>query len=220
MFTGKFEGNWHDRPVKSGVATDSYRDNYDAIFGKKDKESDSKPNTTQSILDENLEAIEATGDAEAIKFALQNCMRFTDKQLFAQAVFEALKPVLDRQFLEIDSFNPSPDKRVVVNESLSYDIQGDSLRIHIFTGGLGNLSRYVEGLDVVAEVLEQHPEVTTVDAISWIVVKHPDILERKLGFTVQREADKKPTAKIVDGEEIGYAYMDREDFLTKYLKKK
>ena len=174
----------------------------------------------QSILDENLEAIEATGDAEAIKFALQNCMRFTDKQLFAQAVFEALKPVLDRQFLEIDSFNPSPDKRVVVNESLSYDIQGDSLRIHIFTGGLGNLSRYVEGLDVVAEVLEQHPEVTTVDAISWIVVKHPDILERKLGFTVQREADKKPTAKIVDGEEIGYAYMDREDFLTKYLKKK
>lgn len=175
----------------------------------------------QSIINENLEVIGAIENSEAIKSALRECIQFTDKQLFADAVFEVLKPVLDMQFAKIaeEPIN-HPDQRVVVNESLSYDIHGDSLKIHVFTGGLGSLTRYIDGLSTVAEALEQHPEVTTVDAISWIVVKHPDILERKLGFTVQREVDGKPTARTVDNEEIGYAFMTREDFLSKYLKKK
>lgn len=172
-------------------------------------------------IPENRRLIEATGRADAIRKQLLACATITDKDAFAEAVFQAMLPAIDILYTNPDTF-PQPDRgRVSVNEMLEYNIQGNSLRIHIFTGGAGDLRLYLEGLSTVAEVVSKNPEIKTIDAISWIVLKDQRIIERKLGFTIRRGVDGKPVVvDTVEGQDYGHASMTREDFIAKYLKKK
>jgi hypothetical protein len=176
------------------------------------------PERIAALIAENQEEIEVLENAEEIKSQLEVCLSLDDRDQYVEAVFQVLKPVLDKIFDTHQQVVIShPEERVLVaNELLTYDIKGDKLFIHVFSGGLdGKIGRYAEGLATVATTLETHQEVKMVEAWSWIVVQHPKILER-LGFTVEKDGEGRP---IVFGDQQGHASMSREDFLMKYLKK-
>ena len=170
-------------------------------------------------IPENQVVMEATGQSGIIRDQLLACAAITDKDAFAEAVFQAMRPVIDRLYADQGTLSQADTKRVYVNEMLNYDIQGDSLRIHIFTGGTGDVRRYLEGLSMVAQAVSENPNIKTIDAISWIVLKDKRVTERILGFTIQKDADGKPiVVETIEGQDYGHASMTREDFLSKYLK--
>ncbi len=172
-------------------------------------------------IPENQAVMEATGQAGIIRERLLACAAITDKDAFAEAVFQAMLPAINKLYTDRDAFPQTDQKQIYVNEMLNYDIQGDSLRIHIFTGGTGDLQRYLEGLSTVAQIVLENPDIKTVDAISWIVLRDKRIVERVLGFTIQRDADGEPiVVETREGQKFGHASITREDFIAKYLKKK
>jgi hypothetical protein len=171
------------------------------------------------FISENGDMFKDTENGDSMKVQLQQCGDIKDKRLFVETVFEILKPAYDHMFDALEGFTALEIKeRVQVNEFLSYDIQENKLNVHVFSGGLeGSFAKYAEGLCEVARVIEQHKEVESVEAVSWIVVKHPKILER-LGFTIEKEDNGQPKVETSNGEVTGHASMTREDFLKKYLK--
>lgn len=171
------------------------------------------------IIDGNREIIETLDNAEILKSKLASCVRFEKREQFIEAAFEILRPVADKIFENQQAaFAANPDAKVfVANEMLTYDVKGNKLFIHVFSGDRdGTINKYAQGLKKVAEALESYPQVETVEAWSWIVARHPKILER-LGFIIEKDSEGKP---VVFDNEQGHASIAREDFVSKYLPKK
>ena len=177
----------------------------------------------EEIIAENGEEIDASENAAEIVGALRGLASQNEKGSFVDAVVDVLKPIIDRGFeLKQQEFEADPEERVyVANELLKYTIRSDKMTIHVLSGELATgVKKYIEGLSIVAEVLDQHPEVALIEAKSFIVLEHPRILE-SLGFTVDRDAEGRIMVEVTgEGKKRGRATMARENFLAKYLLKK
>ncbi len=102
---------------------------------------------------------------------------------------------------------------VEVNRVLNYDIHGQKLHIHIPLTLIENPMElrklFMEGLKKLSTEIKENPElkdITTIHGKSWIIYKHPKLLEAA-GFTI---ISRDETA----GQ--GVAEMSREDFIKRY----
>lgn len=164
---------------------------------------------------ERIEAFK-TGIAGVLKYlensddiieALEKCEHIEDRKKFVEAVFEAVKPVIDFKITSPEAFlSDGEDARafIEINELLSYELRDDFIFIHLLPEervGKG-LTKFKEGLSILAEIVDKHQEIETIRAeSSWIIKRHPAIIE-KFGFTI-------------DGKEN--AHMERAYFLKRYL---
>lgn len=118
-------------------------------------------------------------------------------------------------FVRVSNFTP-------LNQLLSYGRHENTLHIHIAPNenvGIKDKLHFLrEGLNKLAQVVEADQEITEVTGTSWIIAKHPKLLE-SLGFTVLGEIDDEKRQKHFSGETrpVAEAYISREDLLEKYL---
>jgi hypothetical protein len=169
----------------------------------------------EAIIGSNSSVLDQMPNGSEIRERLRLCHGIQSKREFVGKVSEILRPLTDFILDNRDRLvSPGEEGRNQVNELLSYDIRGNQLYIHV-SGWEAKLTKYKEGLQEVAMVVRQNSDIETVEAVSWIVLEHPKILER-LGFTVDKEAGQVALDGQGDGI-AGRAYMTRNDFLEKYL---
>lgn len=103
--------------------------------------------------------------------------------------------------------------RTSINDLLNYEISanGQIVKIHLEPSEKPGLRKLKElmlsGLDDLAEIVQNDANVLTVQARSWIVAKHPELVE-KLGFTLGE-------TYMWEGRESRDSEMSREEFLKR-----
>lgn len=163
-------------------------------------------------------------DPEKISADLEACKNIEDKQEFIEAVFKAGKPIVDLKIDKPEAFERGEGDRefLKVNELLSYGVGLDFIHIHVVPEEkVGNvLAEFREGLEKLAELVNDNKTIKYIEATSWIVAKHPKILER-FGFTIDGEISEAYRQEHFQGNDaqIHRAHINREDFLAKYLRK-
>jgi hypothetical protein len=163
--------------------------------------------------------------AEKAISELEKCKDIEDRKEFREAIFEVLKPIVDLRIEKPELFEQEENQKkevlVRVNELLSYGISGDNIHIHAIPNDKveNALSKFSEGLQELAGVVEKHPEIKVIRATSWIVAQYPKIIER-FGFTLDGEINEEIREKHFENEQrkIWMAHMTREDFLHRYFK--
>lgn len=110
-----------------------------------------------------------------------------------------------------------------INDVLSYGIDADVVHIHAeqqdSLGLVKKLHLFREGLGGLAQIIKEHPEVSTITATSWIIAENPELI-KKFGFTVDGPIDQKTRDAFFPGETrpISAAHISATDFLHIYLK--
>jgi len=164
---------------------------------------------------------EVLDNNQDIKETLDNFRNVNDEEKFVGEVSDILAPFF-KSFVHNALEDSQNSDRKFLNEVLSYNLVGDSVQIHIFDGEKKyKIVRDVkEGLEKLAEVVANNPEIKKVEAISWIVTKHPKLIEDKMGFIIGGDVDEKYIDEHFseDDGEIKRAYIMRDDFLKKYLR--
>lgn len=122
-------------------------------------------------------------------------------------------------FIESGGFTP-------LNEILSFNTHEDTAYIHLAPaetlGPKALIKNVKDGFVELARLLETEEglkEIKSVVASSWIVAKHPKLIE-SAGFTIDGPIDEKNRRGMFPGDtrEIWTSHMDRKEFLEKYLK--
>ena len=170
----------------------------------------------ENLISESDDLFQKIEDSEGVKMQLKACASIGNKNEFIERVAAVLKPCLNFLVTQTDLMINS--KRRQLNAMLAYEINDDAVCLHVFTGGLeGRLSEFVEGLQELAKEVKNNEAITTIEAVSWIVVKHPKVLAR-LGFVLDGgEDDLSKKLTLSNGIEYAKAHMDKDDFLKKYL---
>ncbi|MFA7319346.1 MAG: hypothetical protein WC022_01995 [Parcubacteria group bacterium] len=169
------------------------------------------------LIGSNRSVIDLSDDRKTILGDLEKCVNIKDRRGFAEAAAEALWPLIAS--ISPENLSGEHDCKVI-NEFLTYEVEGSYLYIHVFSGGLdGKISVFIAGLREIAKIIEKDSSIKKIQAISWIANSNPKILEKRLGFTVQEEIDKDIPERFYpqDGRVYKQAYMAREDFLKKYF---
>lgn len=169
------------------------------------------------------EILQNLKEKDEIRIDLDKCANIKDKNEFIKRVSEILKPATELAIEDFIKNNVGDKKRWLLNEVLSYTVNGDIIQIHIFSGKkeYGLAQKVFEGLKELAEAVNKDPNIKTIEAISWIVSKHPKLIEKKMGFTIGGDVDPEYIKEHFDDEdgEIKKAYISRDDFLNRYLNK-
>jgi hypothetical protein len=171
-------------------------------------------------------------NSDEILKRLTECEQIDNRPEFINNVFATIRPVIDLmierpELFEFEEEKQSEEKgiqkRIELNELLSYSIEGNFIFIHAVPKSevKEGLIKMNEGLNKLAEIINERKEIQTVEVASWIVTKHPNIIKR-LGFELDGEISDDFRAKYFhnDNAVIHRAHMAREDFLKKYLRKK
>lgn len=171
----------------------------------------------------NAESLSLLENREDIEKALDMCESIDSRDEFAEKVSEILKPIFDVLIDEHFQKNVGAEKKWLLNEVLSYTVEGDVVQIHIFFGKkeYSLAQKTIEGLEKLAQFVDKNPNIKTIEAISWIVSEYPKLIEKKMGFIIGGDVDPEYIREHFEGDdrEIKRAYMTREDFLNKYLNK-
>ena len=169
------------------------------------------------------EILENLKEKNEIEEGLGECVDIKDRNEFIRKVSEILKPAIELAIEDFIKNNVGDKKRWLLNEVLSYTVNGDIIQIHIFSGKkeYGLAQKVFEGLKELAEAVSKDPNIKTIEAISWIVSKHPKLIEKKMGFIIGGDVDPEYIKEHFDDEdgEIKKAYISRDDFLNRYLNK-
>ncbi len=152
-----------------------------------------------------------------------------EKEIFCEQAYIILEPLHQwrqehlAEFEEIrrKSFNEQGGF-IELNQMLSYGIHGKNIHLHVppnmSTPTPDKLRLIREGLSALVPILEANPEIETITGTSWIVAAHPDILEKKLHFTVTGPISEEQRAQhfSYDHRPIAEAYISREDLIKYY----
>lgn len=166
-------------------------------------------------------------NGEALMASLETCARIENKKEFVETVLEMTKPFVELALERPELFAPAEGQSrefIKINDLLSYGIghQGDLIHIHVVPDAevRAGISKLKEGFQELAKIVKENERIETIRATSWIVAKHPKILE-KLGFILDGEISKEMREKYFPGEKMAIhgAHMDRKDFLEKYFEK-
>jgi|GEM_PF-4080194 len=118
-----------------------------------------------------------------------------------------------------ESIRREQQGRERINEILEYEFSdgGKSIKIHTWPKkkpGIRKLKLLIlSGFNNLAEIINKNPDVEKVEAWSWIVYDHPDLIE-SLGFVLGEEYE----TTNEDHPKGRGSEMSRNDFLKKYLK--
>lgn len=113
-----------------------------------------------------------------------------------------------------------------LSETLAFGVSRGTAHIHLAPSsalGIAALRADVEaGLRELARRMQEDDElkgVTSVQGTSWIVARHPRLLER-LGFTIDGpiSEDEHAAHFAEESRPVASAHMDRADFLARYGK--
>lgn len=223
--------NQHDVPPIVGAQEDSEKNReremrYASV--KKGLEGlfesyDTEEEIISVLIEDNRHIFQYLDDPESIIANLKACAKIKNKTDFIEAVFKAGKPIVDLKIEKPEVFDRAEEGEefIKINDLLSYGITGDVAHIHVVPDGKVEKlpSAFKEGAEKLAEIIEKNKTIKIVRAVSWIVAKHPRIMER-LGFTLDGEVSEEfRRAHFGDSKQIIHvAHMNREDFLKKYLK--
>ena len=109
-----------------------------------------------------------------------------------------------------------------INELLSYGKDEDLIHIHVVPDQKVEnfMTSFRSGMERLAEMIDADKSIKEVTATSWIVAKHPKILERA-GFVVDGEIEEVMRKAHFAGEKrtVWKAHISRKDLLKKYLNK-
>jgi len=159
-----------------------------------------------------------------------NYVTASDKPSFVEGVINAIQPMLDwaenypEEYEQMQRENIfSEDRHIKVNDLVYYMETSDgNLHMHIAPNehtSIGQKMKLLrEGLQELATVVKQNPEIKEVAAASWIIAASPKLL-KQLGFKVHgaipEEARKKHFAE--ETREVHHASISRSTLLEKYL---
>lgn len=186
--------------------------------------------TGKERMDEIRSQIEKVLDSlenkEEILRQLTECEQINDKRIFIDKVFDTIKPAIDLMAEKPELFESDKEggiqEIIKINEILSYSVEGDFIFIHVIPKEkvADGLTKMNEGLNKLAEIVDERKEIKTVEMASWIVTKHPNVV-RRFGFELDGEINKDFRNKYFQGDNavIHKAHMTKEDFLKRYLKK-
>ena len=181
--------------------------------------------TGQERIDDLIEQIgnfDFLDNRNQLKTELERCADIKWKKEFIERVFAIIKPIIDLSLDRPELFpeGGSSKEFVRINELISYERKGNICYIHIIPEGKveQGLSEFMSGMKNLAKVVDGDRNIETIEATSWIVAKHPRLLE-KFGFTVDGEISKEVRAVHFPGDKsmISKAHISRNDFLKKYL---
>ncbi len=149
---------------------------------------------------------------------LEACVEIENKKQFVDAIFQATQSLIN---LKIDSPEPlvvageDSKERIRVNNLLLYEIKGDCLDLHVSPNKVVEhpLKELADGFYKIAGLVKDNAEIKKIEGESWIIARHPKLM-KKFGFTLIGESYESKTGGLVNK-----AYMSREEFLDRYLKK-
>jgi len=140
------------------------------------------------------------------------------KELISLRAIKVVKSV--REIEEQNRNNRNEQGFININSVLSYGVGYDGwVHIHAKRGEDGFSRALVkDGLNKLANMLNEYPYIQGVRAISWIVAEYPDLIN-KMGFTVVGEVDQDFKKENFPGDErpVSFSYIKRDDLIKKYL---
>lgn len=186
-------------------------------------------NEIKSQIERILDSLE---NKEEILKRLTECEQIDNKVAFIEEVFNVIKPVIELMAKKPELFELEKDEQseeagvqeiIEINELLSYSVGGDFVFIHAVPRNevKDSLTKMNEGLNKLAEIVNERKEIKTVEMASWIVARHPNIVKR-FGFELDGDISSDFRNKYFhnDNAVIHRAHMTKEDFLERYLRKK
>ncbi len=138
-------------------------------------------------------------------------LKFSNPKVFASA----LEAISRENFIKRGGFEP-------LNQLLSFDVgpDGKYFNIHIAPNKEteNKLELLKDGLHRLAEKVEADGKIERVEATSWIVAEHPNLLMR-MGFEIRGNVDEETRRKMFPHENraVASAFIIREEFLKRYL---
>jgi len=142
-----------------------------------------------------------------------------DKNEFIDSIMSILSPVLeDKDFIEQyfreNNFLP-------LNEILEYGISGPVAHIHLSQDAKIGLRGFEEGLNILADIVEQHEEIQMITASSDLITGHESLV-RKFGFHIDGLISKEDHKKYFPDKPIDtvtMSHMERQEFLARHKNK-
>lgn len=195
--------------TKVGVLFDSYETGQERI----------------NDLKEQIDNLDFLENKEIMKMELEKCVAIKTKKEFVERVMIIIKPFIDLRTERPELFvrEAGNDREFInINDLLSYEISGNLIHIHVVPEEKVDrgLHKFRECLQNLAKIVNENKDIEIIEATSWIVAKHPKLLE-KFGFSVDGEVSEKFRRTYFPGDKskIFRAHMSRNDFLEKYLAK-
>jgi len=176
-------------------------------------------------LKEEIDRLDFLENKEVMKAELEKCINIKIKKEFVDKVVTIIMPFIELTLEKPDLFmrEARADQEFVkLNELLSYEIKSNSILIHMVPEEkVENFAiKFKAGLQKLAEILNENKNIETKQATSWIIAKHPKLIER-FGFVIDGEINEEIRKEHFSGDKskISQAHMLRNDFLEKYLVK-
>lgn len=168
------------------------------------------------------------GDKDTLIAAVRTAASETDRAEFIERLSRALQPIIDLYAEKGEAFESVSRKSFIeqggfteVNQMVAYDIDGDEMHVHIPPNGMTGTGEKLQllkaGLRGIATALAENSEVKQLRVESWIIAKHPRLLDR-MGFTIEGAISDEEHRQGHGGEprDVYRASISREEFLHRY----
>lgn len=162
--------------------------------------------------------------------SLHGCIAIGDKNQFVNEILQILKPIFDIasthpfEFEEAGATaNNEAEGFIGLNRLVAYEKIGGTIKIHhSMAKTVGpKLRIYYDAMRKLAKIIENDPEIQTIEAASWIVNEAPSLFTKK-GFVVEKarkhiSSFSKGFAwgqeKDEEGRPVSIATINRDEFL-------
>jgi hypothetical protein len=168
-------------------------------------------------------------DIKELLKSLTDCAGIETEEKFVQKTFSLLNILLELKKLNPKDFEKVhretfSEKFIRLNEILSYGKSGDTIHIHFADAKTLTIKEkinfFIDGLKKLALIVKDDEEIKQINGTSWIIAKNPKLIER-FGFTYAGKIDEEMRDLHFrdEKEKVEWAYMERDEFLKKYLVK-
>lgn len=165
-----------------------------------------------------------------IQRELSACVVFKKTNQFIDRVMKILEPIFDMEITHPFEFEEA--RAMAIDESagytrlnrlVTYEKVEDAIQLHHSVAKTvgPKLHLYYDAMRKLAKIVEDDPEIKVIEAASWIVANarglfekngfHVNILEDRGAYSLSRNM------KDNQDREVAYAYIDREEFLKRFL---
>lgn len=171
-------------------------------------------------------------DLSQMNLDLDALAEIKDDAVFAKKIVEVLNPLIELKFSNPKVFASSLEavKREnfikqggfePLNQLLSFGFGPEGKYVHIHVAPNketeNKLGLIKDGLHKLAEKVKADERIERIEAVSWIVADHPNLL-KKLGFEIRGSVDEESGKKMFPHEDrtVASAFMTRDELLRRY----
>lgn len=160
---------------------------------------------------------------------LEELAKIKDDDEFVAQLSHRLRPMADVKIDQPELYESIQQQVILerpgyvkVNDLFAYESgKNDTyLQLHIFPvqERKDKLSLIKEGMQGLAQAVNENPNVQEVVAVAWIVASNPGLMKR-LGFEIDAPMSEQELKEYFpnDKREIGKAHITREELLKRYL---